>query len=345
MYKRGIVAAATLATAVTLAGGTAVGVAAYAAPSGEPGIVAVTGSGSLVVLNPSTGATTRTLVSGNVLGDQITVAPSGKTVYFATAGCEIESVPVTGGHVTKIAAGSLPAISPGGTELAFAHEPIGGYTEEDLRCGPTNFQAKNFSLVVRNLATGSQRSYASPPGVSPYLPFPIAHLSWAPGGSRVAVSIGQGQDNSGMGLVLVNPATAHYYIPAGYTGSKPVAGQVPVTAGSDVSASYYTEGAFLPDGNLFVDRGCCYGTPDLHPSNVFWVVSTSGHLVQQVASASGSRIYSSLGADPSGHWLMYLSTGFLTGGGDQQPGKLFISRNGGAGVQLNSTSLLAAAWL
>jgi hypothetical protein len=341
MVKRGIVAGVTLAlaagTAVAIGGGTA----AYATGSGEPGIVAVTSGGALVVLNPATGAATRTLVSGRVMGDELAVSPSGKTVYFATTGCEIESVPAAGGSPTEITRGVLPAINPEGTELAFAREPYGGFAYDTKVCGGAP-AASSFSLLVLNLATGGERSYPSPSTVPSALPFPITNLSWGPGGRQLAVSIGTVQDNSGQGLVLINPATARYYIPATYGTT--TAGTVQVTSGSYVNDSAYIQAAFLPDGNLFVDRNCCGGVPSPHPaSNLFWIITTSGHLVRQVAPASGSRLYSSLGADPSGHWLMYLSTGYsstfaLT------PGKLFVSHNGAAGVLL-TTGLSAAAWL
>src|SRR5580698_5153257 len=143
MMKRGIMAAVTLALAAGTA--AAIGTAAYAAGSGEPGIVAVNAKGALVVLNPATGATTRTLVSGKVMGDELAVSPSGKTVYFATTGCEIESVPVAGGGPTKITRGVLPAINPEGTELAFVREPYGGFNYYTKVCGGAP-AASSFSL-------------------------------------------------------------------------------------------------------------------------------------------------------------------------------------------------------
>jgi hypothetical protein len=339
MMKRGIVAAVTLA----LAAGTAAissGTAAYATGSGEPGIVAATSNGALVVLNPATGATTRTLVHSGVLGDELAVSPSGKTVYFATRSCEIESVPVAGGRTTEITRGVLPAINPEGTELAFAREPYGGFAYDTKACGGAP-AASSFSLLVRNLATGSQRSYPSPSAVPSALPFPITNLSWGPGGRQLAVSIGTVQDNDGQGLVLISPATARYYIPATYGTT--TAGTVQVTSGPYANDSEYIQAAFLPDGNLFVDRNCCAGVPSPHPaSNLFWIITPSGHLVAQVAPASGSKLYDSLGSDQSGHWLMYLSTSYNNTG--LLPGKLFISHNGAAGVLL-ATGLAAAAWL
>jgi hypothetical protein len=336
--------AAGMATAGIAIAGTARAATHNQASAGEPGIVAVTSSGALVVLNPATGATTRTLVHGGVLGDELAASPSGKTVYFATTRCEIDSVPAAGGKTRQITSGSLPALNPEGTELAFAREPSGGYANQDQGCykGGTP-EAKDFSVVVLTLATGTQRSFPSPPGVPAALPFPITHLSWGPGGRQLAVSIGTVQDNSGQGLTLIDPATSRYYIPATYDTTG--AGTVWVTSGPYADDSVYVQGAFLPDGNLFVDRNCCAGVPPEHPySNLFWIVTTSGHLVAQVAPASGSKLYSSLGADQSGHWLMYLSTSYNATLTTLLPGKLFISHNGAAGVLL-TTGLAAAAWL
>jgi hypothetical protein len=274
------------------------------------------------------------------MGDELAVSPGGKTVYFATTSCEIESVPAAGGSPTKITRGALPALNPEGTELAFAREPYGGFVNQTQGCGGA-LAASSFSVVVRDLATGSQRSYPSPSSVPAALPFPIAYLSWGPGGRQLAVSIGEVQDNDGQGLVLISPATAKYFMPSTYGTT--TAGTVQVTSGQYADDSAYVQAAFLPDGNLFADRNCCAGAPAPHPgSNLFQVITTSGHLVQQVAPASGSRLYNSLGSDPSGHWLMYVSTSYS--GTSFTPGKLFISRNGAAGVLL-TTGLSSAAWL
>ena len=98
---------------------------ASAAAATPPGIVAVTKAGSLVALNPATGAASQTLVSGHVLGDEISVSGTGMAYFAVKHGCssEIEAIPVAGGTVTSLAVGSLPAVSPDGTKLAYASEP------------------------------------------------------------------------------------------------------------------------------------------------------------------------------------------------------------------------------
>ncbi len=91
-----------------------------------PAMVGVTAGGSLVLLSPVTGAPIRALVRGGVIGDEISVSADGQTIYFSRRhGCvdDVESVPLSGGKPTLITTGSLPAISPDGSTLAFARQP------------------------------------------------------------------------------------------------------------------------------------------------------------------------------------------------------------------------------
>jgi hypothetical protein len=103
-------------------------------PAAQPGIVAATTSGALVVLDPSTGAVTRTLVSSGVAvgaqfgEDEIAVSPDGGTIYFTgRTNCtdQIESEPASGGTPAVVTTGELPAISPSGTDLAFTRQDEG----------------------------------------------------------------------------------------------------------------------------------------------------------------------------------------------------------------------------
>ena len=92
-----------------------------------PGLVAVTKAGALVLLGSRHGQVIRTLVAGGVRGDEVSVSPDHSTVYFSVRhGClgQIESVPVAGGSPTVIADGTVPAISPDGTRLAYATAPL-----------------------------------------------------------------------------------------------------------------------------------------------------------------------------------------------------------------------------
>jgi hypothetical protein len=304
-----------------------------AALAGAPGIVAVTASGAVVLLDPATGTVTRALVVSGAVGDEVSVSPDGSTVYYAVRrGCtdQVESVPVSGGSPTAITAGVLPAISPDGTKLAVFREPYGSDGEPVYGCvGTSGPQTAQFMLVVRDLSSGAETVYRSPPGIEADLPVPVSHLSWAPDGGRLAVSAGGVQGNMGWGLVMIHPATDRHYLPAGYSAAS---GQgVPVAGARGDAGGYYREGVFLPDGHLFVSRVCCAGVPVRNTSSLMWEIDTGGRLVRKVAAGFTDR-HTSLNADATGHWLLYLS------GSD-----LFVSANGNASVKLTS-GLLAAAW-
>jgi WD40-like Beta Propeller Repeat len=318
--------ATVTATAVASPSATASPTASTAAGT-PPAMVAVTTAGALVVIDPATGAVSRTLVPSGVLGDEISVAPDGTTVYFAHGhgGCaaEIESVPVSGGTPVMITAGSLPAISPDGTKLAIAREPL-----PTTGCIPNeaNLTAQ-YKLVARTLATGAETTYHMlPAGQSSGLPAPISHLSWASDNARLAVSISSVQDNEGWNVVIVDTPAAKYYLSGAGDSDVPVTGQ------PNARDSYLREGVFMPNGSLFVSRACCGGVPVRNTSRLMWEVSSSGVLVHQVAIGFASLDHTSLDADTSGRWLLYLA------GND-----LYVSANGATPRKLAS-GLIAAAW-
>ncbi len=301
---------------------------AQAAPGGEPGIVAVTTAGALVRLDPSTGSVAQSLVPSGVLGDEVSVSPDGSTVYFAEgAGChtEVESVGINGGDLTAIAPGLLPAVSPDGSKLAFADEPL--VTKE--ACLPTSGNlASQFKLVVKAISSGTEQVLPLPPQVGRGGLFsPISHLSWAPDNTRLAVSVSAVQDNEGWNVYIVDTSVAKYYeLPgAGVTF-------VPVTGSPTPQRSYLREGVFLPDGDLFVSRACCGGFPVRDTSRLMWEVSATGALVHQVAIGFADLEHTSLAADASGRWLLYLA------GSD-----LYVSQGGNRPDKL-TTGLIAAAW-
>jgi WD40-like Beta Propeller Repeat len=289
--------------------------------------VAATKAGALVVLNAATGTVQQTLVQAGVVGDEISVSATG-TVYFTSKhGCtnEIESVPLTGGSAVAVAAGSLPAISPDGTKLAYVVQP--GLT---LGCFPSG-AGRNLTglskLVVRTLSTGAQVTYhAVPPHEYTGLPEQISHLSWAADNQRLAVSIAAPEDNEGWDLVVMDTGVAHYYLTgAGTTSVLPTGAPTP-------QRSYLREGVFLPDGNLFISRACCGGVPVHNISRLMWEVNTAGVLVHQVAIGYPTLDHDSLDASPTGQWLLYLAGGTL-----------YVSDNGARPTELTS-GLTAAAW-
>ena len=289
-------------------------------------MVGVTTRGALVVLSTVTGAPVRTLVRGGVTGDEISVSPEGQLVYFSRQhGCvdDVYSVPVTGGKPILISTGSLPAVSPDGSTLAFARQPP---LAPHCMSGGAGLSAQ-FSLVTRTLSTGVEHVYPMlPAGQSAALPAPISHLSWSPAGTRLAVSISAIQDNEGWQIVLLDTAAAQYYLDG------PGDSFVPVT-GPAARRSYWREGVYLPDGNLFVSRACCAGTPVRNTSRLMWEVTTAGQLRHQVAIGCPGLEHTSLAVNRSGKWLLYVA------GTD-----LYVSENGARPRELGG-GLIAAAWL
>lgn len=107
-------------------------------------VVGWTSTSNVVVLSSATGQIQRTLASNiSILAPglpNVSVAPDG-TVYFESAepapynrqlgsGDQILAVPITGGQVRDIAAGSDPQVSPNGRFLAFISPDPGGQPGE-----------------------------------------------------------------------------------------------------------------------------------------------------------------------------------------------------------------------
>ena len=147
-------------------------------------------------------------------------------------------------------------------------------------------------MVTRTLSSGVERVYPMlPAGQSSGLPAPISHLSWAPDGTELAVSIAASEDNEGWQLMLMDTATAQNYL--GGTGDTPV----PVT-GPDRRRSYWREGVYLPDGNLFVSRACCAGEPARNVSKLMWEITPAGVLKHQVAIGFPGLDHTQPGGEP-----------------------------------------------
>src|SRR5215469_8792696 len=141
------------APTVTVTQSSGPSASANAAASGPPAMVAVTAAGALVTLNPATGVVEKTLVPTGVMGDEISVSPSGQVYFAVQNGCtsKIEEIPASGGTAGVLALGSLPAVSPDGTKLAYASQPL--LTAQCASQGSTLLQ--NYNLKIRTLSGGS----------------------------------------------------------------------------------------------------------------------------------------------------------------------------------------------
>jgi hypothetical protein len=315
------------APTVTVTTGTSSSAAtsASAAAATPPAMVGVTKAGALVALNPATGVVTRTLVAGHVLGDEIAVSRAGNVYFAVRHGCthEIEAIPLAGGSVIQLAPGILPAVSPDGTKLAYADEP--SLTPGCVPSVPDLVSL--YHLAIRTLGSGATASLPMlAPGQGSGLPEPISHLSWAPDNDHLAVSIAAAEDNEGWNLNIVDTALAQYYLSGSGVTS------VPVTGSPTARQSYLREGAYMPNGDLFVSRACCAGIPVRNTSRLMWEVSTAGTLVHRVAVGYVSLDHTSLDVSSDGGWLLYLA-------GDS----LYVSQGGATPREL-TTGLVAAAW-
>ncbi len=298
---------------------------ASAAAATPPAMVGVTKAGALVTLNPATGTVLQTLVSRHVLGDEVSVSSTGMVYFAVKHGCadEIEAIPVAGGSVIEIAPGILPAVSPNGAKLAYAEEP-----SLTPGCVPAVSDLVTlYHLDIRTLSSGATVKLSMlAAGQDSGLPEPISHVSWAPDNDHLAVSISAAEDNEGWNLNIVDTALAQYYL-AG-TGVT----SMPVTGSPSARLSYLREGAYMPNGDLFVSRACCAGIPVRNTSRLMWEVSTAGSLVHQVAVGYVSLDHTSLDVSSDGGWLLYLA-------GDS----LYVSQGGATPREL-TTGLIAAAW-
>ncbi len=282
-------------------------------------LVAVSIDTALVVLDPITGIRLRTLVSSGVSGDAVALDLADAHVYFArTLDCrdQIWRVPIAGGVPSLLVdGGSLPAVSPDGSTLAYV---LRDTSSSGCRTSAGD-AATAGEVVIRDLPTGRERRYPMLPALAGSgFTAEVTHLSWRKDNQLLAVSTGEVQDHEGRRLTLLDPDTDHYYY-----------SDVPGDGGPRIvpasGADYYTEGVFLPDGDLFVDRECCEGTssspgpgspkaasgtsvnPGPRSVSLEEIDPTTGKLVRPIATGMTTRSHSSLSTDAGGDWLLYLS--------------------------------------
>src|SRR5215469_6407605 len=144
------------APTVTVTQSSGPSASANAAASGPPAMVAVTAAGALVTLNPATGVVEKTLVPTGVMGDEISVSSSGQVYFAVQNGCtsKIEEISASGGTAGVLTLGSLPAVSPDGTKLAYASQPV-----RSAACPvSSNDLLPLYHLVVRTLSSGATDS-------------------------------------------------------------------------------------------------------------------------------------------------------------------------------------------
>jgi hypothetical protein len=235
-----VAAAAAVAVSVNAVGGTA--------PAGSPG--SAVGAGTFVVarpdgvdlISPETGQLLRHLVGpapvdsdGRRLGEVVGLSATNQVAYVAyeLPTPVIEAISLAGGTPQFVAQGMAPAVTGDGTELAyFKLESTGSQERGGSSLG---------SVVVRDLATGSERTFTTPSGELVV----VNTLSWSADDSELSLS----------GLFL-NVDT--HGPPAAFTVGvqvldlgQPVSGTNPRFVGSPapLAASPWTDGQFLASGS------------------------------------------------------------------------------------------------
>lgn len=153
---------------------------------GEGPIVAVTASGQVVLLDADTGAQRFVLFEGIDVSDPaenaVSMSTSEGAVYVVRPGesaetAEIVRVPLRREESPEVVAtGLAPAVSPDGATLAYVR-----LTASEGHLRP--------SIVVRDLATGGERQFESPPGESGFAFIP--DVAWAPTGNVVVFTAGE----------------------------------------------------------------------------------------------------------------------------------------------------------
>jgi hypothetical protein len=319
--------------AVLLATAVAAGVRGLAGRAGHPAataprpgpvqvapmpaqVVAWTGSGSIEVLSARTGRVVRTLAVGVALYRGLTtVAVSAAGVaYFDDARGrqeQVMSVPLAGGPVRAVAAGRGPAVSQDGRLLAYVT-----YTD---RTGVPE------AIVVRNLATGAQRSWAftsSQPD--------IGTLSWSPGGRLLSFTVSMPR----------SPATSVYLLDTRSAGGLGSARRVPLRHGLQW-AGFLTPGT----GIAVAAQPGQVGRND--QQSLLEVAVSSGRVIRQLTPLPAQGLFtasaldgpeSAITADPSGHYLL------IAGGGPDGHGEIFRWTAGTHHLTPVTAGAVRAAW-
>jgi hypothetical protein len=155
-------------------------------------LVVVRSNGAVDLINPNNGTVVKTLVgsSPTVAGGKHLGIPVGVTAHgnlaYVTYGTgsdlgAIYSVPLTGGHLSYVAAGMVAALSEDGSMLAYVR--IGPNFGSGSRSNSAFESGSLEEIVVRNLQTGSERTVYDPSGTVFF-----TGLSWSEGRSELLVS-------------------------------------------------------------------------------------------------------------------------------------------------------------
>jgi len=291
---------------------------ASALASGRPRqLVGASVAGRLVTINGSSGQTERVLTvihdpadgtKGGLLG-HVTLTPDGGAVYFdvktgSDCQSEVRTVSASGGVVTDVVAGSVPAVDPAGNQLAFVRQT----------------SCNDLAVVVRSLRDGTERVIATRAASGPTS---IAALSWSPVGGQLIADL-RFDDPIANRLAFLDSRTTVSLGQA--TALRP-----PLQSKTGTVFEYPT---LLPDGNVFLSERCCVTDPagSATQESRLLVVDTDGKLQSIVAYGFLDRSHGFTAVDSTGDHLLYMSgTDLMASDGRARPTPL-------------ARGLLGAAW-
>lgn len=291
-------------------------------PPTEPGpapLVAVTGDGEVVLLDPATGQRLVTVTGGISTDDPAKVAASvdvQRTVAYVShstgpqGAYEVLRVSLTDGTTDVVAEGLGPALSPDGRTLAYA--------------GPDPSlpsSTESWGLNLRDLATGDTRHLSA----GPYNPaLWVGRPTWSMDGTSVYVEVGWAEGGS---VARVDPASTTTL--------------VDVEAFDPGSGQSWSQPDVLADGRLVLfSRATGYESP-LESMRVA-VVDTQGSVVQEVPGLEGMWV-ADIEAEVDGTSVAVLAGPASFGSADAVGYDLYLWQ-GGAEVTRLAQDLLAIAW-
>jgi hypothetical protein len=283
-------------------------------------MVGVTKNGNIVIVNAASGAIVRVLANAGTpeastaagFGGDVALSPDRQTVFYDVAGpCggRILRVPVAGGPSELVAAGNTPAISPGGTMLAYVSYPASA----------TGACGTSAALTVLNLASGRMTTVAATPAGAE--PATIDAISWSADGQTLAV-----------GLHYADASQDHVAIFSDQAGQDLDEGRRLVPPSSEPAGTQWAWPVYLPSGFVVVAESCCHGTPTPTTTGVVEVDPASSVIQKVILTNATPRPHTNFVASRDGRWILYISDG-----------EVFVSHDLGEPTLLQR-GLIAAAW-
>lgn len=291
----------------------------------DPPIAALTTGGDLVLLDPESGAVTSTVYEGLTTTDPwktaLSVSPDRRFAYVSHVvsseqgrGWEILRVSLADGSADPVAEGINPAVSPDGATLAYTGD------DPSFQVNPDSPEDDaGIALVLRDLATGAERSIATGTGGNPAAS--LAQVAWSPDGGTLFVPMGM----EGSSLYALDADATDF--------------EGALSLGDDDGTMSESEPTVLADGTLLVSCSPYDGVPD--EPYVAVIDPLTGSVTGRVEPLSGTSIFD-MAARPSGRGLAFLADQTMSDDFSVS-GSLYRWDDGGE-PRLLGTGFVAVAW-